>query len=56
MLSFAYQNKKRRRQGLNMEQKRWICEGKKTEPAFTDKNLALLFFERFKVSLDRTTS
>ena len=42
-------NKKRKRQALTLEQKKWICEQKKSEPAITYKNLALLFFETFKV-------
>ena len=48
MLPFP-ESKKRKRQALTVEQKKWICERKKTEPAITHKNIALLFFEIYKV-------
>ena len=38
MLPFP-ENKKRKRQALTVEQKKWICERKKTEPAITHKNI-----------------
>ena len=41
MLPFN-ENKKRKRQGLTVEHKKWVCEQKKCEPAITSKNLALL--------------
>ena len=37
-----------------MRQKQWLCEQKKSEPTITEKNLALLFYEKFKVSLQKT--
>ena len=49
-----FENKKRKRQErLNMQQKQWICQQKMSEPTITDKNLALLFYEKFHVSLEK---
>ena len=49
-----FENKKRKRQErLNMHQKQWICQQKMSEPTITDKNLALLFYEKFQVSLEK---
>ena len=49
-----FENKKRKRQErLNMQQKQWICQQKMSEPTITDKNLALLFYEKFQVSLEK---
>ena len=48
MLSF--ENKKRNRQErLNMQQKQWICQQKMSEPTITDKNLALLLYEKLLI-------
>ena len=52
-----FENKKRKRQErLNMQQKQWICQQKMSEPTITDKNLALLFYEKFQVSLEKFDS
>ena len=40
-----FNENKRKRQGLTVEQKKWVCEQKKSEPAITWKNLALLFLK-----------
>ena len=49
-----FENKKRKRQErLNMQQKQWICQQKMSEPTITDKKLALLFYEKFQVSLEK---
>ena len=42
------ENKKRKRQGLTVEQKKWICEQKKT--CYYLQKSGATFFETFKVS------
>ena len=56
MLPFNETKKRKRPERLNMRQKQWLCEQKKSEPTITEKNLALLFYEKFKVrSTDQST-
>ena len=49
MLLFNKNKKRKRPERLNMQQKEWIREQIKSEPNITEKNLALLFYEKFKV-------
>ena len=53
MLPFNETKKRKRPERLNMRQKQWLCEQKKSEPTITEKSLALLFYEKFKVSLQK---
>lgn len=55
MLPFNETKKRKRPERLNMRQKQWLCEQKKSEPTITEKNLALLFYEKFKVSISQQT-
>ena len=41
MLPFNETKKRKRPERLNMRQKQWLCEQKKSEPTITEKNFVI---------------